>query len=125
MTDQETTLLIEEILDKAREGRAQPFTYILYWNEFREYRRQRLSTKLVIKTLKASAKNLFKEYCNEIAAGASDVTKLFAYKQFLDIIDFYENELNTLQLMLDDYDEYLGNFRNFINALLGEKRTEI
>lgn len=123
MTDQETTLLIEEILAKAREGRAQPFAYILYWNEFKEYIRQRLSTKLVIKTLKASAKNLFKEYCSEIAAGASDVTKLFAYKQFLDIIDFYENELNTLQLMIDDYSEYLGNFRNFINALLGEKRS--
>ena len=125
MEDLETTLLIQEIMDKAVNGEAQSFTYILTWREFRYYKRLRLSTKLVIRTLKASANNLFKEYCNEVSTGAADVTKLFAYCQLLDMTDFYENELSTIQLMLDDYDEYLGNFGNFVKALLGEKRNEL
>lgn len=122
MTDQETTILIQEIINKALEGTAQPFTPILYWGEFRYYSKWVRSTKLIIKTLRKSANNLFKEYCKDVIAGTSDITKLLAYQQLLDIKDFYEKDLKTIQSMLEDYDEYLGDFGNFINALLGGKR---
>lgn len=122
MTDQETTLLIQEIITKALDGTAQPFKPILYWGEFRYYSRWVRSTKLIIKTLRKSANNLFKEYCKDVIAGISDITKLLAYQQLLDIKDFYENDLKTIQSMLDDYDEYLGDFGNFIKALLGGER---
>ncbi len=122
MTDQETTSLIRDIITKAQEDQAQPFRPILYWSEFNYYRRCTLSTKVIIKLLKTSAKNLFKEYCKDVIAGISDITKLLAYQQLLDIKDFYENELSTIRAMLDDYDEYLGNFRNFVSALCGERR---
>ena len=36
--------------------------------------------------------------------------------------DFYKNELDTLNQMLADYDEYLGNWFNFFDALLGGRR---
>lgn len=122
MTDQETTLIVQDIISKALEGRAQPFRPIVCWSEFIYYHRCCTANKLIIKTLKQSAKKLFKEYCGAVVTGTSEVTKLLAYKQLLDLITFYENELDTLQLMLDDYDEYLGNFGNFINALFGGRR---
>ncbi len=113
MTEQETTLLIYEILNKALEGDALPFKLITCWNEFLYYLRWSRSTKIVIKTLKTSANKLFKEYCQDVIAGISDITKLLAYKQLLDVTAFYENDLATVQKMLDEYDDYLGDWGNF------------
>lgn len=113
MTEQETTLLIYEILNKALEGDTLPFNLITCWDENLYYLRWSRSTKIVIKTLKTSANKLFKEYCQDVIAGISDITKLLAYKQLLDVIAFYENDLRTVQKMLDEYDEYLGDWGNF------------
>lgn len=113
MTEQETTLLIYEILNKALEGDALPFNLITCWDENLYYLRWSRSTKIVIKTLKTSANKLFKEYCQDVIAGISEITKLLAYKQLLDVIAFYENDLRTVQKMLDEYDEYLGDWGNF------------
>lgn len=124
MTDQEITLIVQELIDKALNGETRRFNRIMYWREFRYYKRLRLSTRLVIKTLKASASNLFKEYCHGITTGTSDITKLLTYCQLLDIIDFYENDLETIQLMLDDYNEYICDYGNFIRALFGVRREE-
>lgn len=121
MTDQETTLIIQEIINKAMEGKAHPFRSILYWSEFRYYQRWTRSTKLIIRTLKISAKNLFKEYCKDVIAGISDITKLLAYSQMLDIIVFYETDLSTIQSMLLEYEEYLGE-GNFWYSFLGGRR---
>ena len=113
MTEQETTLLIYEILNKALEGDALPFNLITCWNEYLYYLKWSRSTKIVIKTLKTSANKLFKEYCKDVIAGISDITKLLAYKQLLDVTAFYENDLATVHKMLDEYDDYLGDWGNF------------
>lgn len=113
MTEQETSLLIYELINKALEGDALPFKLITCWNEFLYYLRWRRSTKIVIKTLKTSTNKLFKEYCKDVIAGISDITKLLAYKQLLEITAFYENDLATVQKMLDEYDDYLDDWGNF------------
>ena len=122
MTDQEVTLIIQDLITKAQEGNAFPFRPIRCWGEFRYFKRHAKSTQVVIKILRASANSLLKKYCRGVIAGISDITKLLAYEQMLDIIDFYENELKTFQAMVDDYDEYLGNLGNFVGALFGERR---
>jgi hypothetical protein len=121
MNDTETTQLISDIITKAQEGKAHPFRYILYWSEYRYYIGWTRSTKLIIKTLRSSADRLFKKYCKNVTAGISDITKLLAYSQLLDIIAFYENDLKTVQAMIDDYDTYLRE-GNFWSALLGGRR---
>ena len=122
MTDLETTQLTQEIINKAQEGVIRPFSTIKFWSEFKYYRGLAKATKVVIKTLEVSAEKLFKEYCKDVIAGISDITKLLAYQQLLDIVDFYEEELKTIKAMVDDYDEYLGNLGNFIGAIFGERR---
>ena len=121
MTDQETTQLILDILHKAQDGKAQPFRMILYWSEFSYYRKLKSSTKLIIKTLKTSATRLFKNYCKDVIAGISDLDTILAYTQLLDIISFYELELETLQSMLTEYTEYLED-GNFWYSFLGGRR---
>lgn len=121
MNDTEATRLILDIINKAKEGKAHPFRPILYWSEFRYYRRWIRSTKLVIRTLRSSAKKLFKEYCGDVIAGISDINKLLAYSQLLEIIAFYENDLKTVRAMLNDYDTYLGE-GNFWYSFLGGRR---
>ena len=122
MIDQETEPLIQDIIDKAVKGKAQPFRLILYWSEFKYYKRLVLTLKLIIRMLTAAANNIFKDYCRDVIAGISDITKLIAYQEILEIKVFYENDLNTVNKMLDDYDEYLGDFGNFVRALFGERR---
>jgi hypothetical protein len=122
MVDNETTLIIQDIISKAIEGRAQPFRHILYLSEFCYYCRCTISTRIIIKTLTQAAENLFKEYCKDVITGISDIAKLLAYQQLLDIIDFYEDELDTINRMLADYHTYLGNLFNFVDAILGGRR---
>lgn len=123
MNDTDATLLLTNIINRALEGPAQPFRTIRYWTEFRYYWRWTKSTRLVIKTLKLSAKSLFAEYRKDVIAGVSDVMKLLAYKQLLDIIAFYEKDLNTVKQMLDDYDAYLGE-GNFLYSVFGGRRHD-
>ena len=121
MNDTDATKLILDIITKAKEGSTQPFRSIRYWSEFRYYRKHAWTTKIIIKILRRSANKLFKEYCQDVIAGISDVKKLIAYNQLLDMVDFYRNELETIQAMLNEYDEYLGE-GNFWYSFLGGRR---
>lgn len=123
MTDQETTQVIQAIIDKAQEGKAQPFRTILYWSEFKYYRGLKKATRLVIETLRISSKRLFKSYCEDVIAGISDLSKLLAYLQLLDIIDFYQQDLETIQTMLTEYYDYLGE-GNFWYSFFGGRRED-
>ena len=123
MTDQEITQVIQAIIDKAQEGKSQPYRTILYWSEFKYYRGLKKATKLVIETLRISSKKLLKSYCKDVIAGISDVNKILGYSQLLDIIDFYQEELETLEAMLTEYDDYLGE-GNFWYSFLGGRRMD-
>jgi hypothetical protein len=120
MTDKKQLVL--DILEQAYENNFIEFKYIRSWEEFQYYRRLKISTKLIIKTLKASSNKLFKKYCKAVILGISAVKHLLAYKQLLDIQAFYEKDLNTIQQMLDDYAEYLGQ-GNFWYSFLGGYRS--
>lgn len=122
MQNTEAQELLSEILKHAQEGRLTEFHLIMTWNEFIFYRQQRRATKLVIKLLKNVAKTLFKNYCKGITTGSADINKLLASRQLQDCVAFYERELATINTILDEYDDYLGQ-GNFWHAFLGGERT--
>ena len=122
MTESEAKQLLSDILTHAQEDKQFEFQYIRSWAEFRHYYKIIKSTKFVIKTLKTSANKLFKEYCQDVIFGISDVNKLLAYSQLVDVIAFYEADINTIKQMLDEYDNYLGDWCNFFNAIFGGER---
>ena len=122
MQQTEAQELLLHIIEQAARPNT-PFTFITTWNEFRFYQQNRRATKLIIRTLEASARNLFKTYCKDIAAGSADINKLLAVKQLEEIITYYERELYTVERMLDDYDEYLGQGNFWYSILGGERNT--
>lgn len=122
MTEPEAKQLLSDILTHAQEDKQFEFQYIRSWAEFRHYSKILKSTKYIIKTLRTSANKLFKEYCQDVIIGISDVNKLLAYSQLQDVIAFYEADINTIKQMLDEYDNYLGDWSNFLNAILGGER---
>lgn len=121
MNDIEAKQLISNILDQAQESKSLKFHYIRSWSELKYYIRLKKSTKLIIGALRSSANKLFKDYCKDVNNGTADVNKLLAYSQLQDVIAFYTNELATLQWMLDEYDEYLGQ-GHFWYSFLGGQR---
>ena len=120
MTDKKHLVL--DILEQAQKNNFIEFKYIRTWEEFQYYRRLKISTKLIIKTLKASSNKLFKKYCKDVTFGISDVKQLLAYAQLRDIQAFYEKDFNTLQQMLEDYSDYLSQ-GNFWYSFLGGYRS--
>lgn len=122
MTDAEINQMTLAIIEHAQEGQPLKFHYIKSWNEFQEYTRLNRSTKAVIKLLNNAANNLFKKYCKNVIAGSSDVTELVAYTQIQEYRDYYIKEAETQQKMLDEYDNYLGNWGNFWHSFLGGER---
>jgi hypothetical protein len=122
MQDTEAQQLLLDILNQAEE-RPMTFQFITSWREFSFYQQKTYGTKIVIRTLKSAMKKLFKSYCREVSEGTADVNTLFAYIRLRDVIAFYEEELDTLQRMLDDYDNYLGQ-GNFWYSFLGGERIQ-
>ena len=121
MHDTEAQQLLLDILTYAEEDRSIEFRLITSWNEFRFYRQNAGSTKLVIRALRSAAAGLFKTYCKEVSTESADFTKLLAYSQLQDVIAFYERDLDTLKRMLDEYDEYLGQGHFWYSFLGGER----
>lgn len=123
MQNIEAQQLLLDILKCAEEGKYTDFHLITSWNEFRFYARSARSTKLITKTLKAAANNLFKEYCKDIVTGSTDVNKLLAYTQLQKVLAFYSKDLAIIQRMLDEYDDYLGHGHFWFSFLGGERET--
>ena len=121
MTDQEAQQILLEIINRAQEGKSSEFQLITTWADFIFYIKNKRSVKAVIRLLRDAANNTFKEYCQDITSGTSDITKLLAYTELLRIKAFYEKELETLQKMLDEYDEYLGQGHFWYSFLGGER----
>lgn len=121
MEQAEAQEFLLEILNNAAEGKSIEFRFITSWSEFRFYQRSIRATKLIIKTLEEAADSLFKTYCKEVPTGSADFTKLLAYSEIQDVIAFYAKDLDTLERMLTEYDEYLGQ-GNFWYSFLGGKR---
>ena len=121
MQDTEAQQLLLEILEQAEQKKFVEFRLITSWSEFMFYRRSRTSTKLVILALKQAAKEIFKTYLKQVKSGISDVNNLLAHAQLQDVIAFYEKDLETLQKMLDEYDNWLGQGHFFYSILGGER----
>lgn len=121
MQDTEAQQLLLEILEQAEQKKFVEFRLIKSWSEFMFYRKSRTATKLIIKALDQSSRDLIKSYCKQVESGTSDVSWLLAYSELKDVIAFYEKDLETLQKMLDEYDNWLGQGHFFYSILGGER----
>ena len=112
MDDKFAQQLTLEILRQVEERRFTQFRLLGNWQEYQLCQQSIISTKLVIKVLRQSAGNLFKQYCKTVITGVSDINQLMAYSQLKEAEVFYNTELDTFGNMVDEYEDYLrhGNF---------------
>ena len=129
MNNNEAQQILEEILAQAENGKLTEFRFITSWADFKACFMMYKANQLIIKMLKQSSNSLFKTYCKDVISGISDVTKLLAYNQLDDVIDYYKKELKTLDDMLNEYEEYNSKLYdeylwhgNFFYAFLGGER---
>lgn len=123
MEQTEAQELLLEILNNVEEGKSIEFHLITSWSEFKFYWQSIKATRLIVKSIKEAANNLFKSYCREVSTGSADFNQLLAYSQLQEVIDFYEKDIDTLRKMLDEYNEYLGEGHFWYSLLGGERET--
>ena len=124
---QETELqeIIEQLIQRALKEDYTEKHLIDNWSEYKFYLQQQRSLRVVLRILRNSANFVFKTYCKEVAEGEADLNKLLAYVQLQEVVEFYEKDLSIVKAMNDEYDEYLGNLRNFVRAFIfGYSREE-
>ena len=121
MDDKFAQQLTLEILRQVEERRFTQFRLLGNWAEYQLCQQSITSTKLVIKVLRQSANNLFKQYCRTVITGITDINQLMAYSQIKEAESFYRTELVTFNNMADEYMDYLSQ-GNFLYALSGGER---
>ena len=121
MNNDEAQYVLEEILAKAEAGQSTEFRFIISWSDFKSCFMIYKANKLIIRMLTRASKRLFKTYCKDVTSGISDITKLLAYSQLDDVIDYYKKEVKTIEDMIYEYEDYLAH-GNLFYALLGGER---
>ena len=121
MQKDEAQQILLKIIEYAQKGELTKFHLITSWSNFKVCWQNIKATKLVIRALKATANNLFKDYLKEITLGTQNIERLLAYVSVQNTIAFYEQDLAILQRMFDEYDEYLGKGHFWYSFLGGER----
>jgi hypothetical protein len=122
MQDTDAQQLLVEILRRADEEEFTQFCYITSWQEFRFYQKLVKANQLVIGMLDTSINKLVRSYCKAVIAGISDVTELLACNQLRKVQDFYYKDIEIINNMLAEYEDYLGQGHFWYSFLGGERR---
>lgn len=115
--------MIEKLLRHAMQGESTKFVQLRFWSEYRYFKDILRSYRVVLNGLTAGAKRLYKSYCKDVELGTDTPSKAAAYKQMLNVLSFYEHEIETISDMLREYKLYLLD-GHFINSFLGEYRDD-
>ncbi len=121
MQESEAREIINQLIQQAQEGVHREVHLIHTLSEYLFYCGQARSLKVVLRVLRNSSNLVFRSYCKGVARGASNLDELLAYQQLQAIIPYYEQELQIVNDMIVEYEDYLFS-GNFIPALFGASR---
>lgn len=105
-----------ELIAKAEQAKHRQFRFITCWEDYKYYKKLRWSHILLVKSLKESANKIFKKHCKTVKAGNSEALTVIAYCTVNRVLNFYEEELDIITEMVDEYECYLvrGNWLDFL-----------
>jgi hypothetical protein len=121
MSKQEDQKLLADLVKRAEVGEHVKIEYIRDWDTYSNHKVSYRATKMLVRSLKYSAKVLLKEYCRDIANGTADCTKLLVRNALLRTADFYKIEQDTILDMIYEYEAYLMD-GNLLASYFGEIR---
>ena len=109
--------LLSELMDNAGSGKHTQFQFIRSWQQYLNIKRQYRGQVLLVSSIEASAKKLFKNYCRDVAEGKTKIVNLIAYQAVNKVLLFYREELEIIRDMIYEYDAYLLD-SNLLNAAI-------
>ena len=115
--------IINELIRQAKDNQHLEFYKLDNLFDYFYYLDQRRALRVTLRVLRNCLNFLFSDYCREVANGTGDFNKLLAYKEFEYIIEYYQQEFNTVNDMLDEYENYMI-LGGFLPALLGIPRGD-
>lgn len=109
--------VLMELVDYADKGEHIPFELISSWTEYLFIYKKLKALKSIIKILSSGSDALLKLYCKDVENLQGDLTALLVSKALAETIEFYKEDVKTVNHMLDEYEIYLlsGNLLNFGN----------
>ena len=113
--------LMSELIYNAESGKHRQFQYLKNVREYHRARQIKRAHAILVSSLRQSLIKQFNKYCKAITAGETDVIKLLAYSTTKKVLSFYEEELNTVNDMIIEYECYLAN-GNWLDFVLGTQR---
>ena len=123
MQDNDFQIMVEKLIRHALKGESTKFELLRSWQSYRYHKGLIRSYKSVLSGLTAGAVRLYKSYCHDVELGINTTSKATAYKQMLDVLNFYENEISVISDMVREYRMYLSN-GHLITSFFGEYRDD-
>lgn len=111
------------LCETALAGEHNKFEYIKNIKEFFIIRKAKSGLKKIVKVFDKVCNTAFKDYCKQVKSGTADFNLLYIYTQYRACKKFYEEELETLKDMTDEYWTYIDS-GNFLNQFLFFKTRE-
>jgi hypothetical protein len=113
MNDQNYQAFIMQLLDRVMKADKTEFHLIRSWYQCIQVVKDRIVLRLIIKSFKRSIKNLTKSYSAEVISGDSHVEKILAINSLKKAYKFYENELQVINAMIEEWLVYVSCFHFF------------
>ena len=112
------------LIRKATYDNYTKFQFITTWQEYLETKKLQRANRLIISSIRKSAKRLLNKHCKSVVSNESDIKLLLAYSTAIKILKFYESELITITNMLIEYEAYLAH-GNFLDSWLFYKQRPL
>ena len=113
--------LMSDLINNVEQGKHRPFQLLKNYKEYSRAKAIRRTYVLLVASLKQSANKQFNAYCKAVKSGNTEVLKLLAYCTTLKVLSFYEEELNIISDMIDEYECYLAD-GNWLDFVFGSQR---
>lgn len=123
MSSTDIQQIVLKIIQFAQTTELTKFRFICNWTEYKYFKGKRKAYKVFVRALRKGATRLLNTYCAGVIDGSAKFTKLLAFQQMSQVINFYEQEIETFTNMIYEYEAYLLD-GNFLDSFLGKPRAE-
>ena len=118
-----TEQLMKELCTTALAGKHNSFEYIKSVREWYVAHKAKTGLRKIVEIFDEACHKSFNAYCKAVEKGEADFSLLYQFTQFRACRDFYEQELQTIKDMLNEYWTYVDS-GNWLNQFLFFKTRE-
>lgn len=115
--------IADQLISRAKKGNHSEFEFIRSIEEYFAARTFRKATNKVINSFTTSRNNLYNSYIKLIAKGSDNLSVILAISELNQIIKFYEDEIEIISDMIEEYVSYVHSGHIF-DTFIGNYRKE-